>query len=146
MKMRVKVGDQIFEVEIEDLNARPILARVDCDTFEVWPEEEAAPVRPDASEVKPAVPAAPRAAAPVPANGNGSSAGRRMVTAPIPGKIIGVSVKAGDTVVVAQELVTLEAMKMKNAIRATRAGTIAIIHVGVGDTVSHGQPLVEFAD
>lgn len=147
MKMRVKVGDQIFEVEIEDLNTRPILAKVDCDTFEVWPEEEAAPPRPDASEVRPAVPAAPRAGAPVPANGNGSgSGGRRIVTAPIPGKIIAVLIKHGDTVAVAQELVTLEAMKMKNAIRATRAGTIAAIHVGVGDTVSHGQPLVEFSD
>jgi biotin carboxyl carrier protein len=45
-----------------------------------------------------------------------------------------------------QDLLTLEAMKMKNAIRATRAGTIAAVHVNVGDQVQHGQVLLEFTD
>jgi biotin carboxyl carrier protein len=37
-------------------------------------------------------------------------------------------------------------MKMKNAIRATRAGVIAAIHIHVGDTVVHSQALMDFAD
>ncbi len=146
MNMKVKIGDQVFEVEIEDVNARPVLATVDGETFEVYPEEQETTMvaaAPAPAVVRPAAPA-PRAAAPAPvANGNG---GGKAVTAPIPGKIIIVSVKPGDSVSVGQELVVLEAMKMKNAIRATRAGTVKTIYVAVGDSVRHGQPLVEFTD
>ena len=54
--------------------------------------------------------------------------------------------KPGDTVETGQVLCTLEAMKMNNAIRASRDGTIARIHVAPGDHVKHGQPLMEFSD
>jgi biotin carboxyl carrier protein len=37
-------------------------------------------------------------------------------------------------------------MKMKNAIRSTRAGTIANVYISEGDHVKHGQVLVDFAD
>ena len=40
----------------------------------------------------------------------------------------------------------LEAMKMKNPIRATREGTVATVLISVGDHVRHGQPLVEFTN
>ncbi|MCJ7624943.1 MAG: hypothetical protein MUO76_15690, partial [Anaerolineaceae bacterium] len=39
MKVRVKVANNIYEVVIESLHTRPILATVDGETFEVWPEE-----------------------------------------------------------------------------------------------------------
>jgi biotin carboxyl carrier protein len=142
MNFRVKIGDQILDVEVGDVSTRPILARVDCDTFEVWPEEGGLEVKPAAVEKQARVVRPAAAAAPVPANGNKN----RVVTAPIPGLIISVSVKPGDNVVYGQELCLLEAMKMKNVIRATRAGTIAEIYTAVGDTVHHGQPLIEFSD
>jgi biotin carboxyl carrier protein len=66
------------------------------------------------------------------------------VTAPLPGVIISIDVKAGDVVKRGQSLLTLEAMKMKNAIRSTREGTIAEVHVANGDQVQHGQLLVSF--
>jgi biotin carboxyl carrier protein len=148
MNMRVKIGDQTFEVEIEDIQARPVIATIDGESFEVWPEEAqqvvAAPARPAPVAARPAaapVAPAPRAAVPAPAG-----AGGKAITAPIPGKIIAVSVHPGDSVTVGQELLVLEAMKMKNAIRATRAGTIGTILVAVGDSVRHGQALVEFTD
>jgi biotin carboxyl carrier protein len=43
-----------------------------------------------------------------------------------------------------QELYVLEAMKMKNSIKADREGTIASIHVNAGDTVKHNQPILTF--
>ena len=70
----------------------------------------------------------------------------KMLNAPIPGKIIAVFVHEGDLVSVGQELLTLEAMKMKNAIRANRDGTIASVLVANGDSVKHGQPLIEFTE
>ncbi len=43
MKIKVKIDEQEFEVEINDLTARPIVALVDGQCFEVWPEEETSP-------------------------------------------------------------------------------------------------------
>ena len=64
------------------------------------------------------------------------------VTAPMPGKIVGVAVKAGDTVMMHDVLIVLEAMKMEHRIDASLAGTIAAVHVAPGDFVSAGAALV----
>ena len=39
MKYIVKVADTSYEVEIEDIHARPVIARVDGETFEVQPQD-----------------------------------------------------------------------------------------------------------
>lgn len=149
MKLRVKIDDQTYEVEVGDLNARPILATVDGEAMEVWPEEaQAAPVAAPVAVVRPTTPSAPApvatpAAAPAPVVGGDRS---KMISAPIPGTIVGVSVKEGDAVKAGQELFSLEAMKMKNSIRATRAGQIGRVLVKSGDRVTQGQPLAEYAD
>ena len=59
--------------------------------------------------------------------------------------IVSVAVKAGEAVAVGQEVCALEAMKMKNAIRATRAGVIARVHVAPGQAVRHRDLLAEYA-
>jgi len=53
--------------------------------------------------------------------------------------IVAIEVKPGDAVKAGQPLCTLEAMKMKNVIRAGRDGTIAEVHIKVGDQVQHNQ-------
>ncbi len=68
------------------------------------------------------------------------------MTAPIPGVINAVKVKAGDQVKAGDELFVLEAMKMNNSIRAPKAGTVANVYVNVGEQVKHGQPLMDYAD
>jgi len=143
MKIHVKIQNTTYEVQVGDLNARPIQACVDGETFEVWPEEvvhpspsQPVPVesRPLVSQVNPETPAEQ------PVNIS------RDISAPIPGVIIEVAVKAGDRVVYGQELCVLEAMKMKNSIRANRDGTIQEILVSNGDQVKHGQILIRFQD
>jgi len=145
MKLRVKIDDQTFEVEVGDLNARPILATIDGEVMEVWPDETQAPEAPAAVVQR----AAPAFEAPVPAARPAAAANvdrNKSVVAPIPGTIVAVQVKEGDSIKPGQELLSLEAMKMKNLIRATRAGTIARILVKTGDRVTQGQPLVEYAE
>lgn len=66
--------------------------------------------------------------------------------APIPGVIISIIVNEGDKVTFGQELCILEAMKMKNVIRAGRAGTIAKVLVKEGESVQHSQVLMEYED
>jgi len=143
MKIKVKIDEQMFEVEINDLAARPIVALVDGQCFEVWPEDETAPAFAQTAPVERLAPA-PRPVVPAAPAGNVDK--NKAVVAPIPGVILTVAVCAGASVKVGQELCVLEAMKMKNAIRSTRAGTIANIYISEGDHVKHGQVLVDFTD
>ncbi len=144
MKLKVVIDNQTYEVNVEDINKRPIIAVVEGERYEVWAEEGqplSAGVAPaPAVSVPEPMPSAPTA---VPV-GKGSSG--KDVTAPLPGVIVAVLVKPGDTVSRGQELCTLEAMKMKNAIRSSREGTIADIAVNVGDQVSHGQVLMTYSE
>ena len=73
-----------------------------------------------------------------------TAAGARSVTAPMPGVILSVEVAPGATVQRGQTLMVLEAMKMKNDLKAQRDGTIAEVFVSAGDQVRHGDPLLEF--
>ena len=64
----------------------------------------------------------------------------------MPGSIVSIAVQPGDRVEVGQDLCVLDAMKMNNRIRAPRAGTIAQVHVSLGQQVQYGDPLMTFAD
>ena len=58
------------------------------------------------------------------------------------GTIVGVNVAVGDTVSAGDPVVTLEAMKMENAINADIDGTVTEVAIAEGDTVGAGDLLV----
>ena len=62
--------------------------------------------------------------------------------APMPGKIIAVSVAEGDAVEAGDELVVLEAMKMEHRLLASEAGVVFAVNVAVGDQVEADETLV----
>ncbi len=66
------------------------------------------------------------------------------LAAPMPGKVIAVSVEDGAQVKRGAPLVTLEAMKMEHTITAPRDGTVSRVHFRVGDLVSEGEELIAF--
>ena len=66
------------------------------------------------------------------------------LTAPMPGDISEVLVAVGDRVEAGQGLIVLEAMKMKNILRASRGGRVAEIAVTIGQTVDYGEFLLRF--
>lgn len=68
--------------------------------------------------------------------------GRQNVSVPMPGKIVAVLVGAGDTVEKGQGLVIVEAMKMENEVRSPIAGEVKEIKVKAGDTVEGGAVLL----
>ena len=139
MKLKVQIEGRAFEVEVDDLDARPIVATVDGERIEVWPETAEA-----SSSAPTPRPVAASATSPssTPISGGDKAL---LVRAPIPGVIIAIAARPGARVEVGDELCVLEAMKMRNAIRATRAGQIAEVHVTVGQHVKHQDALVEFA-
>jgi propionyl-CoA carboxylase alpha chain len=63
--------------------------------------------------------------------------------APMPGTVVAVGVAVGDRVESGQELLVIEAMKMRHVIRADRAGLVDAIQVETGSTVEVGAVLVE---
>jgi biotin carboxyl carrier protein len=71
--------------------------------------------------------------------------GQDMV-APLPGTITEVFVKTGEKVETGQVVLVIEAMKMKNSIRAVRAGIVGEVLVSAGQSVAHKQALIRFAD
>lgn len=96
----------------------------------------AAPAPAPAAPAPAAAPAAPAPAAPQ------GTAGAVTVAAPMPGNILDVRVKPGDSVKAGSVMMILEAMKMENEISAPQDGTIATVNVRKGDTVSSGDLLV----
>lgn len=71
-----------------------------------------------------------------------TSAGSAAVTAPLPGVIVSINVKVGDTVKAADTIAVLEAMKMENAIHAGRDGKVSAINVNPGDSVLEGTAII----
>ena len=92
-------------------------------------------------QAAPAPAPAPQAA-PAPAAAPAASGAGKAVTAPLPGNIVGISVKVGDTVKAGQQVAVLEAMKMENTIESPVAGTVTAIHVNIGDSVPADAPIV----
>jgi len=68
--------------------------------------------------------------------------GPQNVIAPMPGKIVRLLVAPGDAVEPRQGLVVIEAMKMENELRASRAGRVTGIKVAEGQSVEAGVLLV----
>lgn len=85
-------------------------------------------------------PAAP-APAPAPAPAAAPAAGSITVSAPMPGKILGVKTSVGAAVKKGQVILILEAMKMENEIVAPEDGTVASVNVSVGEMVEPGATL-----
>lgn len=136
MIYNIKIGDRSFEVAIEDINKRPIVARVNGQEFLVSPDTASPEVVTGTvidSTLKPVSPV-------------GLSLHDGVLVAPLPGTIIEVFVKVGDEVEAGQVILIIEAMKMKNSIRSTKDGIVAEVLVSAGQTVAHKQALVEFKE
>ena len=71
-----------------------------------------------------------------------SQGGPVEVRAIIPGRVVAITVAAGDPVEAGQQVLVVEAMKMQNELRAPREGTVERLGVAVGDTIEVGDLLV----
>ncbi len=111
--LRITVNGVAYDVQVEELG------------------ESAAPAAP-AAPAKAAAPAAKPAAA----------AAGEPVKSPMPGTILNVPVKVGQSVKAGDVLVVLEAMKMENEIKAGRDAVIASVAVSKGESVDTGAVLV----
>jgi biotin carboxyl carrier protein len=72
----------------------------------------------------------------------GSTGGEQRLVAPMPGKIVRILARPGETVAARQGLVVIEAMKMENELGAIRAGVVREVAVAEGASVAAGRLLV----
>lgn len=106
--------------------------------YDVQVEEVDGTASPAAAPAAPVAAPAPKAApAPAPA-----AAGGEPVNSPMPGTVLDVKVKVGDSVKSGDTLIVLEAMKMENAIVAPKDAKVVAVHVTKGQTVESGGALV----
>jgi biotin carboxyl carrier protein len=71
-----------------------------------------------------------------------ANSGASALHSPLPGVIIDILCKAGDTVKKGQKVLVLEAMKMENAINAEKDGVVKELKVNKGDSVLEGADLL----
>ena len=125
-KFRIKLNDKEYIVEMEEIGAPQVAPQA-------APIQQAAPA-PVQEAPAPAPQAAPQA--------NMDVTGGKEVSAPMPGNILDVVVKVGDTVAVNQNLLVLEAMKMENNIVAPIAGTVVAVNVTKGENIDVGTVMI----
>ena len=146
MKYKITVSDKTYEVEIEDINKRPVIAFVVGDRFEVMPEHaDQLETKNEAAKKMEAKTFNPNPAPAAATSPNLALSGNTQ-TAPLPGTVIEVFVKAGEKVEAGQVILIIEAMKMKNSIRSVYSGTVSDVFVSTGQSVAHKQALIKFAD
>lgn len=133
-----KINGKEYNVAIGDIHGTQATVNVNGTDYTVeLPAAAAAPI---------AAPVSPVAAAPAPAAAKPAAAaapaGAGNVVAPLPGTVLSIDCKVGDTVSASDTVIVLEAMKMENAIHAGRDGRITAINVKPGDSVLEGDTLV----
>ena len=138
---KLKINGNDYNVVINDVQESVASVEVNGSNYKV--EFEKPIVKPTAIKVVKTAPAAPAvsAATPKPSAAPAPTAGGTTVSSPLPGVILDVCVKEGDTVKNGQKIMVLEAMKMENVIEATADGVIKSIKVNKGDSVMEGTPL-----
>lgn len=135
---RYKINGNLYKVTVGDIEDNNVRVEVNGTPYTVELEKQNKP------KIKPVVrtasttPAAPPAAVTRQAS-VGSKSG---IKSPLPGVILEIKVKEGDTVKRGQTLLVLEAMKMENDIKADRDGKVTAIKVSKGESILEGTDLI----
>jgi glutaconyl-CoA/methylmalonyl-CoA decarboxylase subunit gamma len=150
----VTVDDRTWTIDVHQVAADRFQVTVGDATFEATIEEEGdlpgaaiSPEIPVVADARPAPP--PRIAAQPPASGalavpvaTPGGAPADALAAPLPGVVLEIRVAAGTAVRRGDPILVIEAMKMRNTIRAPRDAVVAEVAVETGQPVGPGDLLV----
>ena len=127
-KYNVTVNGVVYEVVVEEADGTAVSAPAAA------PSVTPAPVAAPAPKAVPA----PAAAAPKASGAQGSI----KVVAPMPGTILKLNVKVGDTLKANDLVCILEAMKMENEIFTAEGGVVKSIEAAQGASVNAGDVII----
>lgn len=131
---KFKINDTDYSVDINEVEGQEIKLNVNGIPYVVTLDKE---VKKKAESVSRPVSRPTESAAPAQPSGTVSS-----IVTPLPGTIIDVCVKVGDSVSEGQCVAVLEAMKMENNIEAESSGVVTEVKVAKGDSVLEGDVLI----
>ncbi len=135
---KYKINGNPYTVTVGEPEKGKVTVEVNGVPYSVELEEEP---KAAAAPVHPAVTHRPAAKTAAPAQ---PAATKKSEKSPLPGIIVAIKVKPGDTVKRGDTLIILEAMKMENNIPATTSGVIKEVCVNTGDSVLDGADLVTY--
>ena len=131
-KLKVKVRDRWYTVEVIDLDSSPVRVLVDGESFEVDVGQK---LDLDSKQAQPAQqPQEVPSFSPAPV---------KVFYSPMPGVIVSVAVAEGDQVITGDQICILEAMKMQQSLRADWTGMVKKVHVTPGQQIREGDPIAE---
>ncbi|MDN0052595.1 biotin/lipoyl-containing protein [Bacteroides caecigallinarum] len=135
---KYKINGNLYKVTVGDIQDNNVKVEVNGTSYTVELEKSVTP------KIKPVVrTAATTPAAPPPAVSRPVVAGSKSgIKSPLPGVILDIKVKEGDTVKRGQTLLVLEAMKMENDIKSDRDGKVTSIKVSKGESILEGTDLI----
>lgn len=140
-----KVNGNRYDVAVNSVSGNIADVTVNGVSYQVEMENASAPAQTSAAPAPasavqaPSAPVQPASSAPAPVSATGQG---KPVTSPLPGVIIDIKVKVGDTVKAGQTIAVLEAMKMENDIQAEWDGVVTAVNASKGDSVLEGAAIV----
>ena len=148
--LKLEINDKEYAVTINEFSAYEAVVTVNGKTYTVGLKdlgiEQVSDLKPkDEPNVPSRIPApaqqvsTPAKSAPKSTTAVPDSA----IVAPLPGLILKINIKPGDSIKAGQVVLIMEAMKMENDIQALADGTVKSIAVKEGDSVNEGDVLVE---
>jgi biotin carboxyl carrier protein len=152
-RYRITLEDHTFDVKVlDDPRREQVRVEVNGETFTVGVEAVPTAAAETVAESMPAFALSPAEPSRPPRSSDTSQVSEvpgspgSTVAAPLPGVVKSIGVRPGQQVAADDELLVIEAMKMDNVIRASRAGTVGAIHVTKGHRVAYGEPLLEMTN
>ena len=152
MRYNLSIGVHKYEVEVGEIVGDALTVQVNGAPYEVVIENPAAlkltspSPQPVATPPPAAVPSPkPAASVSTPAPTLAAASGDGVVLAPIPGRILDIKIRVGETVKAGQTVATMEAMKMENNIISNIDGTVQEIRVQKDSEVATGDVIMVVA-
>lgn len=75
--------------------------------------------------------------------GDSDGVGDKLISTPMPGKVVRIPVKEGDKVDKGDTVIVISAMKMESEYKSPVDGVVKRVYVQEGQTINGNQPLVE---
>ena len=132
---KFKIHDNNYQVDIKSHEGNIINLEVNGTSYSVTMKEDI-----KKSKTPTLVRSARRPAEPLKVN---PASTKTKIVAPIPGVVMSIDVKVGDTLNIGDRMLVLEAMKMENNIVCEKAGTISAINISVGQQVLQDEVMIE---
>ncbi len=136
---KYKINGNLYKVTVGEIDGNKAHIEVNGTSYTVEMERDVKPKIKPVMRTASTTPAAPPPAISRPAATENQKSG---IKSPLPGVILDIKVKEGDSVKRGQTLLILEAMKMENDIKSDRDGKVVAINVSKGESILEGTDLI----